>query len=68
VIQNSVYEQGVASAAAPIRDVTNRIVGAINISAVAALISEAELNGPLKDEVVAAAAMISRDLGRQNAQ
>lgn len=68
VIQNSVYEQGVASAAAPIRDVTDRVVGAINISAVAALISEAELNGPLKDEVVAAAAMISRDLGRQNAQ
>lgn len=68
VVQNSVYEQGVASAAAPIRDVTNRIVGAINISAVATLISEAELNGPLKDEVVAAAAMISRDLGRQNPQ
>jgi len=68
VVQNSVYEAGVASAAAPIRDVTNRIVGAINISAVATLISEAELNGPLKDEVVAAAAMISRDLGRRNPQ
>jgi DNA-binding IclR family transcriptional regulator len=68
VVQISVYEQGVASAAAPIRDVTNRVVGAINISAVATLISEAELNGPLKDEVVATAAMISRDLGRRNAQ
>ena len=68
VVQNSVYEQGVASAAAPIRDVTNRVVGAINISAVAALISEAELKGPLKDEVVATAAMISRDLGRRNPQ
>jgi DNA-binding IclR family transcriptional regulator len=68
VVQNSVYEAGVASAAAPIRDVTDRIVGAINISAVATLISEAELNGPLKDEVVAAAAMISRDLGRRNPQ
>ncbi len=68
VVQNSVYERGVASAAAPIRDVTNRVVGAINISAVATLISEAELNGPLKDEVVATAAMISRDLGRQDPQ
>jgi DNA-binding IclR family transcriptional regulator len=68
VVQNSVYEQGVASAAAPIRDVTDRVVGAINISAVATLISETELNGPLKEEVIAAAAMISRDLGRQSAQ
>jgi len=68
VVQNSVYEAGVASVAAPIRDVTNCIVGAINVSAVATLISEAELNGPLKDEVVAAAAMISRDLGRRNPQ
>jgi DNA-binding IclR family transcriptional regulator len=68
VVQNSVYEAGVASAAAPIRDVTNRIVGAINISAVATLISEAELNGVLKDEVVTTAEMISRDLGRRNPQ
>ncbi len=68
VVQNAVYEAGVASVAAPIRDVTNRIVGAINISAVSTLVSEAELNGPLKDEVVAAAAVISRDLGRQNPQ
>lgn len=68
VVQNSVYEQGVASVAAPLRDVTDRIVGAINISAVATLISEAELNGPLKDEVVASAAMISRDLGRRSPQ
>jgi DNA-binding IclR family transcriptional regulator len=68
VVQNAVYEAGVASAAAPIRDVTNRVVGAINISAVSTLISEAELNGPLKEEVVAAAALISRDMGRQNPQ
>lgn len=68
VVQNSVYEQGVASVAAPLRDVTDRIVGAINISAVATLITEAELNGPLKDEVVASAAMISRDLGRRTPQ
>jgi len=68
VVQNSGFEPGVASVAAPIRDVTDRIVGAINVSAVAPLTSEEELNGPLKDEVIAAAAMISRDLGRQDQQ
>ncbi len=65
VVQNSGYEPGVASVAAPIRDVTERIVGAINISAVALLTNEAELSGPLKAEVIAAAAAISRDLGQQ---
>jgi DNA-binding IclR family transcriptional regulator len=68
VVQNSGYEPGVASVAAPIRDVTDRIVAAINVSAVALLLSEAELNGPLKNEVVAAAAMISRDLGQRSPQ
>jgi DNA-binding IclR family transcriptional regulator len=65
VVQNSGYEPGVASVAAPIRDVSERVVGAINISAVALLTNEAELNGPLKAEVIAAAAAISRDLGQQ---
>lgn len=67
VVQNSGYEPGVASVAAPIRDVSERIVGAINISAVALLTNETELNGPLKEEVIAAAAAISRDLGQQAA-
>jgi DNA-binding IclR family transcriptional regulator len=67
VVQNSGYEPGVASVAAPVRDVTDRIVAAINVSAVALLTDEAELNGPLKDEVIAAAAAISRDLGQQAA-
>jgi DNA-binding IclR family transcriptional regulator len=65
VVQNSGYEPGVASVAAPIRDVSERVVGAINISAVALLTNEAELNGPLKAEVTAAAAAISRHLGQQ---
>jgi DNA-binding IclR family transcriptional regulator len=65
VVQNSSYEPGVASVAAPIRDVSERVVGAINISAVALLTNEAELNGPLKAEVIAAAAAVSRDLGQQ---
>lgn len=66
-VHNSVYEPGVASVAAPVRDVNNRIVAAINVSAVALLLPEAELNGPLKEEVGAAAAMISRELGRRSA-
>jgi DNA-binding IclR family transcriptional regulator len=67
VVQGSGYEPGVASVAAPVRDITGRIVAAINVSAVALLTNEAELNGPLKDEVIATAAAISRDLGQQAA-
>ena len=67
VVQNSVYEPGVASVAAPICDVTGRIVSAVNISAIAILISNAELNGPLKAKVVATAQAISRELGRKAA-
>jgi DNA-binding IclR family transcriptional regulator len=67
VVQASGYEPGVASIAAPIRDMTGAVIAAINISAVALLTSEAELNGPLKAEVIAAAQAISRDLGHQAA-
>jgi DNA-binding IclR family transcriptional regulator len=65
VVQSSGYEPGVASVAAPIRDVSGRTVAAINVSAVALLANEVELNGPLRAEVLAAAAAISRDLGQQ---
>jgi DNA-binding IclR family transcriptional regulator len=65
VVQSSGYEPGVASVAAPIRDVSGRMVAAINVSAVALLTNEAELNGPLKTELMTAAAAISRDLGQQ---
>ena len=68
VVQNSIYEQGVASVAAPVRDMTGRVVAAINISVVALFTSEAELNGPLKAEVEAAAEAISRDLGRKDSE
>jgi DNA-binding IclR family transcriptional regulator len=65
VMPHSGYEPGVASIAAPIRDMSGRIIAAINISAVALLTSEAELNGPLKKEVLAAANAISQDLGHR---
>ena len=63
IVQHSSYEPGVASIAAPIHDMTDRVVAAINISAVALLTSDAELDGPLKAEVLATADAISRDLG-----
>jgi DNA-binding IclR family transcriptional regulator len=68
VVQISGYEPGVASIAAPIRDMAGRVVAAINISAVAILTNAAELGGPLKLEVLAAAEAISRDLGHRSAR
>lgn len=67
VVQNSIYEPGVASVAAPVRDMTDRIVAAINISAVSLFTNDAELNGALKTEVIATAQAISHDLGRHAA-
>ena len=63
VVQNATFEPWIASVAAPVRDMTGGVVAAINISAVALLTSDAELNGPLEQEVTAAAAAISRELG-----
>ena len=57
------YEAGVASAAAPLRDVGGRVVAAINLSTVALLTSEVELHGPVAAEVVRTAESISRALG-----
>ncbi|WP_338664550.1 IclR family transcriptional regulator C-terminal domain-containing protein [Pararoseomonas sp. SCSIO 73927] len=57
------YEAGVASVAAPVRDVAGATVAAINLSTVALLTSEPELRGPLAKEVLAAAARISTALG-----
>jgi len=65
VVQNAGYEPGIASVAAPIHDVTDRVVAAINVSAIALYTSEDELDGPLKTEVLTAAAAISRDLGQR---
>lgn len=57
------FEAGVASVAAPLRDVTGATVAAINLSTVALLTSEEELRGPLAAEVAATAARISLALG-----
>ena len=66
VVQNSSFEPGVASVAAPVRNMTGAVVAAINISIVALLTTAAELKGSLRQEVLAAAAAISRDLGFQD--
>lgn len=68
VAQNSVYEPGVASVAAPILDVNDRTIAAVNISAVAMFTDDTELNGLLKTEVVAAAEAISREIGGRAAE
>lgn len=67
VVQNSGYEPGVASIAAPIRDMSGQIIAAINISVVALLTNDTELKGPLKAEVLATAEAISQDLGHNTA-
>ncbi len=43
VVQNSVYEPGVASVAAPVQDMTDRVIAAINISAVALFTNDVRL-------------------------
>lgn len=65
VAPHSSYEPGVASIAAPVCDIAGHVVAAINISAVALLTSAAELQGPLRAEVLNAAQAISRDLGHR---
>jgi len=68
VVQIAGYEPGVASVAAPIRDMSGKILAAINISAVALLTNETDLHGPLAAEVLAIAQAISRDLGFKSAE
>lgn len=63
VASASGFEEGVAVAAAPVRDVSGAVVAAINVSAVALHVSEQELHGSLRQEVLRAAAELSRALG-----
>ncbi len=68
VLQDSGFEPGVASVAAPIRDVAGDVVAAINLSAVTILTREGELHGVLKTEILKAAEALSRDLGADRNQ
>jgi DNA-binding IclR family transcriptional regulator len=57
------FEAGVASAAAPLRDVSGRVVAAINVSAASTLTDEAEIAERILPQLLSAAATLSRALG-----
>lgn len=63
VAYRSEYAVGIASVAAPIRDGTGRIVAGLNVSDHESLPGMQDQDGALKDEVLRAAAQISRGLG-----
>jgi DNA-binding IclR family transcriptional regulator len=63
VSYKSAFEPGIASVAAPVRDQTGEIVAGINVSDYESLAVMQDCDGHLKDEVIRAAAAISRDLG-----
>ena len=59
-VSQSFFENGVSAIAAPIRDTSNAIVAAINITAVDARVTIKELNGRLKDAIVLASSEVSQ--------
>lgn len=59
-VSQAFFEAGVCSVAAPVRGGAGTIVAAINATAVDAHIDEHDLNGELKDAVLAAATEISQ--------
>lgn len=63
VSYRSAFAPGIASVAAPVRDQSGRIVAGINVSDSESLPVMQDRSGGLKDEVLRAAATISRDLG-----
>lgn len=63
VSYRSAYQEGIASTAAPVRDATGRIVAGVNVSDYESLPALQDQEGKLKDQVLEAAAAISRGLG-----
>lgn len=63
VAYRSEYSEGIASAAAPVRNRAGQIVAGINVSDYESLPIMEELDGHLKDEVLKAARQISLRLG-----
>ena len=63
VSYRSAFAPGIASVAAPVRDQGGYIIAGINVSDTESLPVMQDRNGTLKDEVLRAAAAISRDLG-----
>ncbi len=63
VVSRGYYEKGVVSVAAPIRDGSDRVVAAVNITASADKFADDALNRTVKDEVLSCAARISTAIG-----
>jgi DNA-binding IclR family transcriptional regulator len=63
VVSRSYYEKGVVSVAAPVRDTTGRAVAAISVVGSELALTPETVEGAVKDQVLEAAAEISRWLG-----
>lgn len=63
VVQMGEFEQGIASVAAPLRDVTGQVVAAINVAGAMARTGDARTLEPIVQNVMASAVEISRGLG-----
>jgi DNA-binding IclR family transcriptional regulator len=61
-ISESFFERGISAIAAPVREVTGRVVAAINITIPEGAVERERLHGPLACRVVAAAEELSRRL------
>lgn len=61
-ISESFFERGISAIAAPVRDVTGRVVAAINITIPEGAVDRERLHGPLARRVVAAAEALSSRL------
>lgn len=63
VVHTGDFEAGIVSAAAPLRDMTGRVVAAINVSAPQSAQTRRLIASTLRDELIATAARISTLLG-----
>lgn len=63
VIQVGSFETGIASIAAPIRDMTGNVIAAINVTQIASFDNVSGIESRVREEILAAAAAISRMLG-----
>lgn len=62
-ISESFFERGISAIAAPVRDSSNKVVAAINITIPEGAVDGKQLRGALAKRVVAAAQELSRQLG-----
>jgi DNA-binding IclR family transcriptional regulator len=63
VVHTGDFEAGIVSAAAPLRDMTGRVVAAINVTAPQSSETQRMITGTLRDDLIATARRISTLLG-----